>query len=141
MGWVVWKDSNNLKKSCQLLGLAQKSLTDQYIKTQKEVLENKGDKLITVWDEFYKMQSLFFDYYFGISPTNEYYKNEFKALISSFKNSVSAIAQILFVEMRNREVLLSESWPLPEYFFRHLYNRKTELFDILMVQYVAEFYM
>ena len=130
LGWMMWKDSPNLKKSSQLLGLARKGLSDQYLKTHYEILDDKKNKMITVWDDFYKMQSIFFNYYFGISVSNDNYSKEFKMLIKTFRNAVSTISQILFVEMRNREALLSESWPLPEYFFKHLYSRETELFEI-----------
>ena len=130
LGWVVWKDSPKLKRSSQLLGLARKSLTTQYIKSQSELKNEKSDRYISIWDDFYEMQSLFFNYYFGMGVSANNFLFEFESLVEKFRKSVSSIAQILFVEMRNREVLLSESWPLPEFFFKKMVKEKSELFKL-----------
>ena len=130
IGWMVWKDSPNLKRSCQLQGLAQKSLSDEYLKTQKEVFKKSENKVISIWDDFYKMRTLFNDYYFGISPSEDNHTSEFKDLVLYFRKSTAKIAQILLVEVRNREKLVSESWLEHDKFFTLVYDNNTELKDI-----------
>jgi len=131
LGWLVWKNSGNLKKSNELLGLAQKSLSDQYIKIKNEVLKVSKNEVISIWDEHYKMMALFHDYYFGISPKNDNYTNEFNQLISTFIKSSATIAQVLRAEIKNREHLLSESWKEEEYFFRVLCQNETSVKHIM----------
>jgi len=130
LGWIVWKKSSNLKTSCQLLGLAQKSLSDQYLSSQKEVFKESQKKIVSIWDEHYKMRALFNDYYFGISSSEHNYVNEFNSLISSFQKSTATIAQLLLVEIKNREKLLSESWTEHEEFFHILSRKNTALKNI-----------
>lgn len=130
LGWLVWKDSSNLKTSCQLLGLAQKSLSDEYLISQKEVLKESENKVLTIWDEHYKMVALFNDYYFGISSSDNNYIDEFNLLIDSFRKSTATIAQLLMVEIKNREKLLSESWSHQLKYFNTLYAPNTELKNI-----------
>lgn len=118
LGWTVWRNSSNLKKSNQLLGLAQKSLSDQYLRTKNEVLNRSKDKVISVWDEHYKMMALFNDYYFGISPLSNYRIGEFAPMVEAFTKSTATISQFILVEIRNRQRLLSEEWLGYNEFFR-----------------------
>lgn len=127
VGWMVWKEDQNLKTSCQLLGLAKKSLSDQYLKTQKEVLKRSDDSVISIWDEHYRMVSIFNDYYFTISSSDDNYTIEFNELVAAFRKSTATIAQFLLVEIRNREKLLSENWKQHESFFEMLYTNETDL--------------
>ncbi len=127
VGWMVWKISLEQKKSCQLIGLAQKSLREEFLKTQNDVLTSSENREISIWGEHYKMVSLFHDYYFAISSSDDNYTDEFDNLIFAFRKSTSTIAQFLLVEIRNREKLLSESWKDHEEFFKLLYQNDTEL--------------
>ena len=127
IGWMVWKDSLNLKRSCQLQGLAQKTLSDEYLKTQKEVVSETNSTVISVWDDFYKMRTYFNDYYFGFSSSENNYISEFKNLLESFRKSSAKIAQILLVEIKNRERLLDESWSQQSAFIDLFIETKTEL--------------
>jgi hypothetical protein len=127
VGWMVWKNSQNLKRSCQLQGLAQKSLSDEYLKTQKELFKEPEDKVISMWDDFYKMRTLFNNYYFGINPSEENYSDEFNNLLEFFRKSTAKIAQMLMVEIKNRERLLSESWQHEKEFFKPFFETTTEL--------------
>ena len=130
LGWMVWRQSPNLKTTCQLTALAQKSLSNEYLKTQKEILEDSGNKIISIWNDYYKMRALFNDYYYSISISDDNHYEEFKRLISSFRKSTATIAQFFMVEIRNREKLLSERWEEHKDFFDLLYNNETELVHI-----------
>jgi len=130
LGWMVWKDSPDLKRTCQLNALACKSLTDQYLKTQKEILRDSDSKVISIWDDYYKMRALFNNYYYQIDSSEDNYTQEFNNLLLSFRTSTATIAQFLNVEIKNREILLSESWDQHKEFFNLLYNNKTNLVHI-----------
>ena len=127
VGWIEWKSTPDLKRSCQLKGLAKKSLTDEYIKTQKEVLKEPEDKVISIWDEYYKMRTLFDDYYYQINESDDNYTETFSKLLNSFRHSTSLIGQILMVEIKNREKLLAESWHEYKDIFEPIFRNETQL--------------
>lgn len=127
LGWQVWQESSNLKRSCQLQALAENSLRDLYLKKQeKDIIINEG-KASSIWDEFYKMRSLFNNYYYAISPTNNKYRDEFSELLVSIRRATSTIAQLLLVEVKNREKLLTESWEKQSTFIELLSRDETHV--------------
>lgn len=130
IGWMVWKDNPDLKASCQMTGLAQKSLSDEYLATQKSILHKSDDNTISIWDDYYRMQALFHDYYYQISYSEDDHTQVFKDLLDCFKTSTATIAQFLNVEIKNREKLLSESWIQHKTFFDVLYKTNTKLVHI-----------
>lgn len=127
VGWMVWKDASQMKRSCMLQGLAKRSLSDEYLKLQKEVLREDANEKITIWDEYYKMRALFDDYYYQISTSEDNYTVLFTALLDSFKRATGSIAQVLNVEIKNRERLLSEKWEMHAGFFKYAYNENSRL--------------
>lgn len=130
MGWMVWKESPNLKRTCQLQGLAQNSLSDIYLKTYTSESKSKQHQKHSIWNEYFEMKILFNNYYFGISPSEDYHTQEFSDLLHSFKKSTTAIAQVLQVEIKNREKLLSESWQQHEPLFNLVCNDESIIKEI-----------
>ncbi len=130
IGWIAWKDSSKLKSSCKLLGLARYGLPDQFIKIKDEMVDSSNSKVISIWDEHYKMLANFYDYYFGISSSENSSLNEFNQILSSFIKSTTIISQVLSVEVKNRERLLAESWENYQPFLNSFKDNKTELSEI-----------
>ena len=140
LGWIVWKNSENLKTSCKLLGLAQKSLSDQYLQNQKDVFTEAGNSNHSIWDEHYKMFALFNNYYFGLSSPENNYTEEFSRLIESFIQSTASIAQLLKVEIKNREKLLAESWTTQLKYLDEICSLTTPLKEITDNLILMNFY-
>lgn len=131
LGWMNWRENEYMRKSCQLSGLAKEGLHDEYLKTKKTIFEKDPNDKITVWNDFYKLKAVFEVYYYQISDSEEkYFKEEFNELIETFKIFSSKIAQILLVEIKSRERLLSEPLNYKYSFLDILYKNETKLKNI-----------
>lgn len=132
LGWLVWKDSGNQKTVCQLHGLAQKSLYDQFLKTKRQEFEKPKDKMVSIWDDHFKLMVLFDDYYYGVSSSeDDNYVDVFEDLLKMYVKSSKRIGQLLLVEIKNRERLLSESWEKYESYMQK-FNVVEDEFDKMM---------
>jgi hypothetical protein len=131
LGWSEWKATTYNKFSDTLKAYAERGLTSLYNKTRKKYLAKSQEK-ISVWSEYHRMHALYIDYYYQMAASEDLYKLEFKNLLDSFYTSTSRIAQILLIEIKNREHLLKEKedWLQHEDFLTLHYDNDTALSNL-----------
>lgn len=130
LGWLEWKSSGITKYQSILIAYANKGMSSLYNKCRRKNLSRNKEK-ISAWSEYHRMQILYIDYYYQMSPSEDRYKSTFEDLLQSFYISSARVSQILMVEVQNRIHLLKESnWTdHAEYLSLH-YDNDSLLSDI-----------